>query len=68
MRLRSIMLTLALLAIAGCQTGGQQYYQSACTRAGFTAGTAAFDACVAERAAEMARWNRGYGGGGGGGP
>ena len=55
--------------LAGCQTGSAEYYRSACAKAGHAPDSAQFDACVADRVAELARWNRtNYHYGGGGGP
>ena len=51
------ILTAALVGLAGCQDGGGSF-QSACESAGHAAGSAAFDACVSERQAEVDRWNR----------
>ncbi len=70
MRCRSIVIMTAVVWLAGCQTGGVEYYKATCIEQGHAAGSAQLDACVADRVAEMNRWNRvGYrSGGGGGGP
>ena len=64
---RVLAAAIGLLALAACAS-----VEDACLRDGFTAGTTAFDQCVADKRAEHPKYTgrsggRGWGGPGGGG-
>ena len=66
---RAGLAALGLLVLAACASVAPE---DACLQAGFTAGTAAYDQCVAEKKAEQMKYSRygsgrGWGGPGGGG-
>ena len=57
MPMRTVLLSLALVALVACESGNT-WYEQRCSRAGIEAGTAAMERCIAREIAYM-RENRG---------